>query len=97
MEKVKSSARTWAEIDLDAIKHNLDIAKNQGMKVMCVIKGNAYGHGSVGCAKFLEENGADMFAVASCFFHHPVDVGNLISGSSAFSKTIWNIRNFTYC
>ncbi|MBQ9833566.1 MAG: alanine racemase, partial [Clostridia bacterium] len=64
MEKVKSSARTWAEIDLDAIKHNLDIAKNQGMKVMCVIKGNAYGHGSVGCAKFLEENGADMFAVA---------------------------------
>ncbi len=64
MDKVKSSARTWAEIDLDAIAHNLDIAKKKGMKVMCVIKGNAYGHGSVGCAKFLEENGADMFAVA---------------------------------
>lgn len=64
MDRVESSARTWAEIDLDAIKHNLDIAKNKGMKVMCVIKGNAYGHGSVGCAKFLEENGADMFAVA---------------------------------
>lgn len=64
MDRVKSSARTWAEIDLDAMKHNLDIAKNQGMKVMCVIKGNAYGHGSIGCAKFLEKNGADMFAVA---------------------------------
>lgn len=64
MDKVESSARTWAEIDLDAIAHNLNIAKNKGMKVMCVIKGNAYGHGSVGCAKFLEKNGADMFAVA---------------------------------
>ena len=30
----------------------------------------------------------------SCFFHDPVDVGNLISGSSAFSKTSLNIRKF---
>ena len=28
-------------------------------------------------------------------FHDPVDVGNLISGSSAFSKTSLNIRKFT--
>ena len=31
----------------------------------------------------------------SCFFHDPADVGNLISGSSAFSKTSLNIRKFT--
>ena len=31
----------------------------------------------------------------SCFFDGPVDVGNLISGSSAFSKTSLNISNFT--
>ena len=29
------------------------------------------------------------------FFHDPVDVGNLISGSSAFSKTSLNIPEFT--
>ena len=31
----------------------------------------------------------------SCFFDDPADVGNLISGSSAFSKTSLNIRKFT--
>ena len=34
----------------------------------------------------------DIFLELSCFFDHPVGVGNLISGSSAFSKsslTIW--------
>ena len=36
----------------------------------------------------------DDFLELSCFFHDPVDVGNLISGSSAFSKTSLNIRKF---
>ena len=31
-------------------------------------------------------NKADVFLEFSCFFYHPVDVGNLISGSSAFSE-----------
>ena len=31
----------------------------------------------------------------SCFFNDPADVGNLLSGSSAFSKTSWNIWKFT--
>ena len=33
----------------------------------------------------------DVFLELSCLFHDPVDVGNLISGSSAFSKTSLNI------
>ena len=37
----------------------------------------------------------DVFVELSCFFHDPADVGNLISGSSAFSKTSLNIREFT--
>ena len=37
----------------------------------------------------------DVFLEHSCFFHDPADVGNLISGSSAFSKTSLNIRKFT--
>ena len=33
----------------------------------------------------------DVFLELSCFFDDPVDVGNLISGSSAFSKSSLNI------
>ena len=36
-----------------------------------------------------------VFLELSCFFNDPADVGNLISGSSAFSKTSLNIRKFT--
>ena len=37
----------------------------------------------------------DVFLELSCFFNDSVDVGNLISGSSAFSKTSLNIWKFT--
>ena len=36
----------------------------------------------------------DVFLELSCFFDDPVDVGNLISGSSAFSKSSLNIWKF---
>ena len=36
----------------------------------------------------------DVFLELSCFFHDPEDVGNLVSGSSVFSKTSWNIWEF---
>ena len=36
-----------------------------------------------------------VFLEFSCFLHDPADVGNLISGSSAFSKTSLHIRKFT--
>ena len=37
----------------------------------------------------------DVFLELSCFFDDPTDVGNLISGSCAFSKTSLNIWTFT--
>ena len=37
---------------------------------------------------------ADVFLEFSCFFKDPADVGNLISGSSAFSKSSLNIWKF---
>ena len=37
----------------------------------------------------------DVLLELSCFFDDPADVGNLISGSSAFSKTSLNIWKFT--
>ena len=36
----------------------------------------------------------DVFLEFSCFFDNPADVGNLISGSSAFSKSSLNIWKF---
>ena len=41
----------------------------------------------------------DVFLELSGFFDDPMDVGNLISGSSAFSKTSLNVWKFkvTYC
>ncbi len=57
----------WAEIDLDAIKHNVSAFKEsaKGSRIIAVIKANAYGHGAVETAKLLSENGIDGFAVSS--------------------------------
>ena len=38
----------------------------------------------------------DVFLELSCFFHDPADVGNLISGSSAFSKTSYDLNLYQY-
>ena len=37
----------------------------------------------------------DVFLEFSCFFENPVNVGNLISGTSAFSRSSLNIWKFT--
>ena len=43
----------------------------------------------------VNEAEVDGFLEFPCFFYEPMDVGNLISGSSAFSKTSLNIWKFT--
>ena len=43
----------------------------------------------------INEAEVDDFLELSCFFYDPMDVGNLISGSSAFSKSSLNIWKFT--
>ena len=61
------NTRTWAEIDLDALKHNIkEIRKitNKNSLIMATVKADAYGHGVFDCAKVLLENGADRLAVA---------------------------------
>ena len=42
----------------------------------------------------VNEAEVDGFLELSCFFYDPTDVGNLISGSSAFSKSSLNIWKF---
>ena len=43
----------------------------------------------------VNETEVDVFLEFSCFFYDPTDVGNLISGSSAFSKSSLNIWKFS--
>lgn len=61
------TAATWAEINLDNINFNLNNIKKilkEDTKICAVLKANAYGHGSVEIAKFLENKNVDYFAVA---------------------------------
>ena len=55
----------------------------------CVVIHTVKGFGIVNKAE------VDVFLELSCFFDDPVDVGNLISDSSAFSKLSLNILSFT--
>ena len=50
---------------------------------------------TVKCFSIVSEAEVNVFMEFSCFFYDPADVGNLISGSSAFSKTSLNIWNFS--
>ena len=49
---------------------------------------------TVTCFSVVNEAEVDVFLEFSCFIYDPVDVGNLISDSSAFSKSSLNIWNF---
>ena len=60
--------RTWAEIDLDAVAHNLEEIRGRiggQTMVCCVIKADAYGHGAVRLAREYEALGADWLAVSN--------------------------------
>ncbi len=61
--------RTWAEIDLSNLEHNVRNMQAQlpeGSKYLGVVKANAYGHGAVQIARRLEALGVEYLAVA-CF------------------------------
>lgn len=60
--------RTWAVIDLDALKENYDKLRRHigpGVKFLGVVKADAYGHGAIQVAEVLEKSGADYLAVSS--------------------------------
>lgn len=59
--------RTWAEIDLSALKHNFNIIKSlaHGSKIMAVVKADAYGHSVSLTVPVLDSLGADAFAVSN--------------------------------
>lgn len=68
VSKLVGHRPTWAEIDLDALAANFQIVRTlvgPEIKIMAVVKANAYGHGAAACARRLGAEGADWFGVAS--------------------------------
>ena len=63
---MKFEKHCWAEIDLDALRHNFAyIRQAVGGPVCAVVKADAYGHGDVATAKAIQQAGAAGFAVSS--------------------------------
>ncbi len=63
-----SSDRAWAEIDLDALSHNLAVIRRRagaGTRIMLVVKADAYGHGAVPIAHHAVRCGVSAFGVGS--------------------------------
>ncbi|MCD8181325.1 MAG: alanine racemase [Firmicutes bacterium] len=93
--------RTWAEVDLDAIAHNIKEIRritNPASKIMAVVKADAYGHGFLEVTKTLLENGADCLAVAVLqegkqLRSRGVTVPILILGASG-EETVEDLINF---
>lgn len=59
-------ARTWAEVDLEALEHNLQIVRaeaGEDVGVMLVVKADAYGHGAVPVSWHLLQHGAEALGV----------------------------------
>lgn len=59
---------SWLEIDLSAIRHNVEDARAQlkpGTLLLAVVKADGYGHGAVECAQAAIEAGADYLGVAT--------------------------------
>lgn len=57
---------TFLEIDMDALRFNFSQIKKKtsNKKILCIVKGNAYGHGSEKMARLFENLGADYLGVA---------------------------------
>ncbi|MEE1351660.1 MAG: alanine racemase [Clostridia bacterium] len=93
--------RTWAEINLDALAHNMRQIRqitNPNSLIMAVVKADAYGHGAAECAEALLKNGADRLAVATLSEAIELrrlfgDVPILILGSSMESEAEELIEN----
>ena len=62
--------KTWAEIDLAALRHNIQTIKQllgSGIRIMAVVKCNAYGHGVMEVTRELISQGIEALGISSLF------------------------------
>ena len=65
---MSASYRCWAEIDLNALRENLAWLRHRvgsGVRIITVVKADAYGHGLKQIAALLMQSGTDVFGVAN--------------------------------
>lgn len=65
---LNSNKRSWVEIDLSRIAHNVAEVRKllpATNHIMAIVKANGYGHGDVECSRELEKAGIDFFGVSS--------------------------------
>lgn len=76
--------RSYVEVNLAAFRHNVGIARSRvgaAVKLMAVVKSNAYGHGVLPCARAAMQAGADALGVATAA--EALELRNLVE----FAKT----------
>ncbi|MCI8554220.1 MAG: hypothetical protein HFJ80_04665, partial [Clostridiales bacterium] len=65
-------SRVWAELNPAALLHNVALLRSRlpgggtGQRIIAVVKADAYGHGAVETAQWLQRFGVEDFAVATC-------------------------------
>lgn len=68
-QKMKLYKRTWAEIDLDRLKHNYTVYRSkiaEGTEIMCVVKASCYGHSDCAAVPYMQDElGVKWFAVSN--------------------------------
>ena len=92
--------RSWIEIDLNALRKNLEIYKSRQSsprEIMAVVKANAYGHGDCAVSRFLTRCGVRFFAVACIeeavrLREHGIDGEILVLGYSPVGRAADLIR-----
>lgn len=65
---MNATHRCWVEVNLDALRENLAWIRHRvgpGVKILTVVKADAYGHGLKHIATLLMQSGTDMFGVAT--------------------------------
>ncbi len=70
LRKIPAKERrwSWVEIDLSAIRHNIGVYRRRlgkGVRLMAVVKADAYGHGAVQVARCALNSGAEWLGVAT--------------------------------
>ena len=72
---MKNSFRCWAEVDLHALRENLAWIRHRvgpKVRIMTVVKADAYGHGLKQIAALLMQSGTDIFGVANLAEAHVI-------------------------
>lgn len=96
--------RTWAEVNLDVLRDNIEIIRGIAGKkqVAAVVKANAYGHGDVFCARTLNKCGITRFTVSNLWeaqrlFDNEISGKILIFGYCRIEEIFDNLgKNFIY-